>query len=628
MRLSQFQAALLLALLTGIACPAWGEQSRPPNILLIMADDLGYNDLHVYNGNPLAQTPHIDQLARDGVRFTRHYTDTVCAPSRAALSTGLFPARLAGRSGARGISLDVMTMADSLEAAGYRTHHVGKWHVRAEVRDAWPDRQGFASYFGFINQLLLDGKHVDGEHVYGRARYHDPWLSSNGQAARQYTGHLTDLLVQNTIDSIETFAGEQPWFINFWTLAPHFPSQPAPRWGQQYPNTREGQYLALVAQLDEGVGRILQSLANTGQKQNTIVIFTSDNGGLNLATDNNAPLFGRKSEYNEGGVRTPLIMAWPDHYPAGALVQQPVGIIDLFPTLARLAGAPVPDNLDGYDISPALSGQRLPPRAQFHERFQYGRFGFSVLSADGRWRMYVPEENIRFSLQEAPKEPVLYDLGEDPHGHHNVYENYPAVIAQLTAEYRDWHRHAREIRLTRREIAGAGTELKGDDLQRTPGYGGFTFAIAYSPTAPVDQVSATVAEQANAWSLVLDGGGEQARLAIGEYTLTAKLEPPDTCNSLMATAFFKISTLRPNPADNAMVMDLYQNGQRIGRHEVTGGVATIDDTSQPTTVGYSSSTTRRFSGALGSAIVLNSYTSPTTPVTIADLHRELCPGSN
>ena len=114
------------------------------------------------------------------------------------------------------------------------------------------------------------------------------------------------------------------------------------------------------------------------------MIFTSDNGGLNLATDNNAPLFGRKSEYNEGGVRTPLIMAWPDHYPAGA---------------------PVPDNLDGYDISPALSGQRLPPRAQFHERFQYGRFGFSVLSADGRWRLYVPEENIRFSLQEAPREP-------------------------------------------------------------------------------------------------------------------------------------------------------------------------------------------------------------------------------
>jgi hypothetical protein len=155
--LAKFTLVLLVVTAPCQASVANDNNGKLPNILLIMADDLGYNDLHIYNGNPLAHTPSIDQLAREGVRFTRHYTDAVCEPSRMALLTGLFPARLSGRSGSRGISLDVVTIADSLGAAGYRTHHIGKWHVRASVRDAWPDRQGFGSYFGFINQLLLDG---------------------------------------------------------------------------------------------------------------------------------------------------------------------------------------------------------------------------------------------------------------------------------------------------------------------------------------------------------------------------------------------------------------------------------------------------------------------------------------
>jgi arylsulfatase A-like enzyme len=617
-------AGLALLILTSICLPLPASESRPPNILLIMADDLGYNDLHIYNNNTLAQTPTIDQLAREGVRFTRHYTDAVCEPSRMALLTGLFPARLSGRSGSRGISLDVVTIADSLGAAGYHTHHVGKWHVRASVRDAWPDRQGFDSYFGFINQLLLDGKQVGGKHVYGQSRYRDPWLSENGEPAREYSGHLTDLLVDNTIDSIRKFADKQPWFINFWPLAPHFPSEPAPEWGKRYPQTREGQYYALVSQLDDGVRRILEALETSAQADNTVVIFLSDNGGLNLGTDNNAPLHGRKSEYNEGGVRTPLIIRWPGRVPANEVVRQPVGIIDLFPTLAGIAGAGIPANLDGQDIMPAISGRQLQPRPQFYQRFRSGRFGYTVLSGDGRWRLYVPEVSGNTGLHAKPDKPILYDLQADPGGHRNVYDQHPEIVAQLETKYREWHRSARELALTSTEEID-GIKLTGSDLQRTPGYGGFTLAIAYFKGNSPAALSGPVAGQAQAWSLGIENGGGEARLRFADNALTGKLTPPSACNTLIATAYFKITTLHPAEENNRLTMALYQNGRLIGKRELMGLPESIVDTSPATTVGYSADSGKRFNGRLGTPVILNSYTSAQTPLTVEELHRELCP---
>jgi arylsulfatase A-like enzyme len=622
--LAKFTLVLLVVTAPCQASVANDNNGKLPNILLIMADDLGYNDLHIYNGNPLAHTPSIDQLAREGVRFTRHYTDAVCEPSRMALLTGLFPARLSGRSGSRGISLDVVTLADSLGDAGYRTHHIGKWHVRASVRDAWPDRQGFGSYFGFINQLLLDGKQVGGRHVYGQSRYQDPWLSENGEPAREYSGHLTDLLVENTIESIRAFADNQPWFINFWPLAPHFPSNPAPEWGSRYPQTREGQYYALVAQLDDGVRRILQALENSGQADNTVVIFLSDNGGLNLGTDNNAPLHGRKSEYNEGGVRTPLIIRWPGRVPANEVVRQPVGITDLFPTLAGIAGAGIPANLDGQDIMPAISGRQLQPRPQFYQRFRSGRFGYTVLSGDGRWRLYVPEVSGNTGLHAKPDKPILYDLQADPGGHRNVYDQHPDIVAQLETKYREWHRSARELALTSTEEID-GIKLTGSDLQRTPGYGGFTFAIAYFKGNSPAALSGPVAGQAQAWSLGIENGGGEARLRFADNALTGKLTPPSACNTLIATAYFKITTLHPAEENNRLTMALYQNGRLIGKRELLGLPESIVDTSPATTVGYSADSGKRFNGRLGTPVILNSYTSAQTPVTVEELHRELCP---
>jgi arylsulfatase A-like enzyme len=623
---ARLRRPVLFLLLCLIQSAGFGADDTRPNILLIMADDLGYNDLHIYNRNPLARTPNIDQLARDGVRFTRHYTDTVCEPSRIALLTGRFPARLGGRAGTRGISLDVMTIADSLQAAGYRTHHVGKWHVRRRIRDAWPDRQGFQSYFGFINQLLLDGRQVDGRHAYGQSRYYNPWLSVDGGPAKEYEGHLTELLVGNVVHSIESLQPDQPWFINFWSLAPHVPTQPAVEWGKRYPPTREGRYFALIEQLDDGVRRILEALEKSGQADNTVVVFTSDNGGANLGTDNNAPLQGHKLQYNEGGVRTPLIMRWPGHFARDQVVDQPVALVDLFPTLASIAGAAVPGDLDGFDIQPAIDGKRLPPRAQFYERFHQDRYGFTVLSADGRWRLYIPEPRGHFALLKVPEEPMLYDLWQDPFGWNNVYTRHPDIVAQLEEEYRLWHRGAREIRVTSNAVTGRGLVLTGDDMQRTPGYGGFTFAVDYYPPGSGGKPSGTIAAQENTWSLAIDDSGARAQLEFGEHRLSASLASTPGCNSLVATAHFKITTMRPNAASNRLTMALHHNGRLIGKREIKGIEEGFEETRHGTTVGYAEGGDASFNGILGKPLLLNSYTSASTPTKPADLHAELCPG--
>ena len=450
-------------------------------------------------------------------------------------------------------------------------------------------------------------------------------MSVNGGPAREYQGHLTELLVENVVQSIESFQPEQPWFINFWSLAPHVPTQPAVEWGKRYPPTREGRYFALIEQLDDGVRRILKALEKSGQAGNTLVVFTSDNGGANLGTDNNAPLYGHKLQYNEGGVRTPLIMRWPGHFARDLVIDQPVALVDLFPTLATIAGADYPDDLDGFDIQPAIQGRKLPSRAQFYQRFHQDRYGFTVLSADGRWRLYVPEPRGNFALLTVPKEPMLYDLWQDPFGWNNVYAQHPEVVAQLTEEHRLWHRRAREIRVTSTVVEDGGLTLTGDDMQRTPGYGGFTFAVDYYPPASGEQPTGIIAAQQNAWSLAIDDAGVRAKVSFADYHLSAGLTSLPGCNSLVATAHFKITTMRPNEASNLLIMALHHNGKLIGERRIKGIREGFDDTDHGTTVGFSAESDGGFSGSLGTPVLLNSYTSANTPTTPADLHAELCP---
>ena len=183
-----------------------------PNILVIMVDDLGYNDLAINNDNTDIDTPHMDQIARDGVRFTRHYATVVCSPARAAFLTGMYPERLGYIPNGPGISPEIITLPERLKEAGYTTWHIGKWHIGDLERTAWPDYQGFDHWFGFLNQWRLAGLHVDSELQMTTPRYNDPWLEGDAESGRFFPGHLENILTDKAIEVISDLqAAQTPW---------------------------------------------------------------------------------------------------------------------------------------------------------------------------------------------------------------------------------------------------------------------------------------------------------------------------------------------------------------------------------------------------------------------------------
>ena len=224
-----------------------------------MVDDLGFNDLAINNGNTGIDTPRLDQLAREGVRFTRHYASMVCSPARVSLLTGLFPERIFPVG--KGISPEIVTLPEVLKEEGYTTWHIGKWHIGDLQRESWPDRQGFDHWLGFLSQWRLVGTHKDGELQYEEPTYKNPWLESDTEPGRKHQGHLETILTTKAIQVISDLnkAGA-PWFVNLWFYAPHSPMQPASEFAKKYPNDRAGRYRALVNQLDTNIGQILDHL--------------------------------------------------------------------------------------------------------------------------------------------------------------------------------------------------------------------------------------------------------------------------------------------------------------------------------------------------------------------------------
>jgi arylsulfatase A-like enzyme len=201
-----------------------GDVGVRPNLLVIVADDLGINDVGVY-GNATVETPHIDRLAADGMRFTRFYTaGDVCAPTRASLTTGLYPQRLGYRRAVRGISSEVVTLPELLRLSGYATHHIGKWHLGDSPREARPRAQGYDTFFGFLDQLFLKPPRPNGSP--GQPTYHDPLLMEDDSDPVAHAGHLTDLLTAAAVERIQATSDGSPWLLTLWYYAPHAPSQP------------------------------------------------------------------------------------------------------------------------------------------------------------------------------------------------------------------------------------------------------------------------------------------------------------------------------------------------------------------------------------------------------------------
>ena len=386
-----------------------------PNVLLILADDHGYGDISAHNG-PSIQTPNIDRIAEQGTRFTRFYANSsVCSPSRASLMTGRYP----DRAGVPGVirthpenswgyfRQDAVTLPSALKQKDYRTALIGKWHLGLEPENH-PCKRGFDHFHGFLGDMMDD---------YYTHRRHDINYMQHGFDTIDPRGHATDLFTEWSMDFIRAQAQSfEPFFLYLAYNAPHTPIQPPDEWiarvQEREPDIspQRAKYIALVEHMDAGIGRVLDTLEDTDQLSNTLVIYTSDNGGAVNVGAHNGPLRGQKGQMYEGGIRVPTCAMWPGYIQDGHVTDQVALLMDLFPTICEVAGAPIPEGIEGRSIWQTLQGEQQ----DFSERILYWLRREGGQQFLGQCQHAIRRGDTKL-LHNSPFEPLeLYNLSNDP----------------------------------------------------------------------------------------------------------------------------------------------------------------------------------------------------------------------
>jgi arylsulfatase A-like enzyme len=413
----------------GMAAPALRPGS--PNVVVILADDLGYGDLGCY-GNSALSTPNIDSLAAAGLRFTDfHSNGAVCSPTRASLLTGYYPQRWgienvltpSGHRDKPGMPTKAVTFAEMLQETGYRTGMTGKWHL-GYPEQFRPTKQGFTTFRGYLSGNVDYHSHIDNSGA------HDWWSNDERERTEGYT---TDLITQSAVDFIESQDGG-PLCLYVAHEAPHFPlqgrSDPAERVeGTAAPGRAERTdaaraYREMVEALDESVGRIMDALHRAGHLQDTFVFFCSDNGAV--APGSNAPLSGSKGTLWEGGHRVPAIAWWPEKIAPGVTGQTAM-TMDIFPTLAELGGRKAWSRIpmDGVNLVPLLTaGTPLPDRTLF---WRTGGEHAEKAVRQGPWKLHI-----------TPDSTSLYNLETDPAEQANRMIELPSQANSLAMALSHW----------------------------------------------------------------------------------------------------------------------------------------------------------------------------------------------
>jgi arylsulfatase len=461
-----------------------------PNIVFILADDLGYGELGCY-GQEKIKTPHLDQLAADGMRFTQHYCGApVCAPSRCVLLTGrhLGNAEIRGnRDSGNGriypgqwpITDSALTIAEVLKGAGYKTGAFGKWGLGPSNTSGSPMKQGFDRFYGYNCQRnahsyyppFLDSdekeKQINAYPIPGRDRKTEGEISADDYRAKNYA---PDLILKQAVNFIDANK-DKPFFLYLPFVEPHVAMQPPQAWLDRYPKEWDadtgvyrGQngylphprpraaYASMISDLDEHVGTILSRLTKHGLDKNTIVIFTSDNGPTHGSRDKTwsvggagteffnsaAGLKGRKGSCYEGGIRVPCIVRWPGKVAAGSVAQTPSYFPDWFPTLTNIANVELPDNqrsiLDGLDLNPVLQGDSI--QRQKAMIWEFAGYGGIIAVRDGKWKA-VRRNTKRNKRGQSKKAPAweLYDLSVDPGEENDLATEHPDQVKRLEAAF-------------------------------------------------------------------------------------------------------------------------------------------------------------------------------------------------
>ena len=448
-----------LAALASCLAAVAAEKNRPPNVIVIVADDLGYGELGCYGGKD-APSPHLDAMARAGARCTAGYvTCPVCSPTRAGLLTGRYQQRFGHENNIAqsfelqhpelmGLPLDEQTLAERLKAAGYRTAAVGKWHLG--VHDRYhPLSQGFDEFFGFLDggRAYLPDDDPGNFYVKSSSPYPKVPFKENGRSpvmrgreVVRESEYLTDAFTREALTFIDSHK-TQPFLLYLAYSAPHTPITPCGRWEEKLShiqNPIRRTIASMVAAMDEGVGKIRERLRTHDLADDTIVVFLSDNGGspggnktlVEAGCDNysiNTPLRGFKGECYEGGIRVPYLVEWPGHVAAGAAYDRPVSSLDVVPTALAAAGVPAPDDVDGVSLLPFLSvnGTAGQPHESLFWRF-------------AGWKVVRQGDLKLIKAQGRPDE--LYDLAGDAAESRNLASERPEDVSRLTKSLAEWER--------------------------------------------------------------------------------------------------------------------------------------------------------------------------------------------
>ena len=435
-------ASALLSFTAALFAPSLPAQtnSQKPNVVLIITDDVGYGDFGSY-GAPDVKTPNIDRLARQGVRLTNFYANaTLCTPTRAGLITGRYQQRAAleqalGGASTPSFELGLRATGRSLPRLlknnGYATALIGKWHLGYKPEFS-PLAHGFDYYWGFKSGYVDYYTHTDGA---GRPDLFE------GDSAVTATGYMTDLITERSLTFLRNV--RQPFFLEVAYSAAHWPYQPPDRPSKARNNaahllphdsatSTRADYIAMLERADQGVGRILEQLEQLRLTQNTIVIFTNDNGGEWLSR--NTPLFHRKWTLWEGGIRVPAIVRWPGHIPAGRVSHQ-VGItMDLTASILAATNSTVPTDarLEGMNIFPILEGRAAQAERTLFWRTAVGGFQQRAVRS-GNWKLLVDGNAV-----------LLFDLQNDIGERNDLAARRPDIAQRLRRLLADWERDVNE----------------------------------------------------------------------------------------------------------------------------------------------------------------------------------------
>lgn len=422
--------ALLLFSLTDSPARAAGSPGRP-NVIFILADDLGWADIG-YHGSEI-NTPHLDRLAASGVKLNQHYAYPTCSPTRVALLSGRFPSRfgvfspLGSTTKMRGSDA---RLPQELRRLGYRTHLSGKWHI-GETPEHRPRGYGFDTTYGYLRGQIdpYTHRYKSGDHV--------TWHRNDEFVEEE--GHVTDLITNEAIRVVKE-SGEEPFFLYVAHHSPHYPLNEPPKWIAPYEKTiadpSRRHFAAAVTHLDDGVGRLMAALEASGKAENTMVIFSSDNGGqqnwmssetqydgrytANYTLGNNQPLRGWKTDLYEGGIRVPAFVHWPGVVEAGGIVGTPTHTCDWAPMLIGIAGGKPEESwgFDGRDIVSLLTGKV----AAIEPRTLYWRTNAGIAIRDGDWKLIVALKGDKAEL---------FDLAADPNETKDLAADQADKVAEL-----------------------------------------------------------------------------------------------------------------------------------------------------------------------------------------------------